>query len=337
MKIIKFFKIESKEETIECSIDATMITHYLGIDIAYPLSQMSLVDLYNLANIRVALLTSDGVPMKFNEGIGWNAAESVTCYDVIQMNQFLLGWPNGGIFKFWFTPGFLSAIKIGYETPSTFESFLTQFELPRFFAEPINLTRGTSVMSDRSVSIPSSLESQLIKNCFIQEPGKSPQPGQIDLESNLIHVFKPIDSQMVYLYCQVAPSVKVSFGGDYAAIPALPAIMVRIQDFENRRILANENYLWSGQGRLFPWKPMEHADLNLEISIYAEKSPEGYQDVCAIANQLRPRCNTRLYSPPHGLEVYAQVVSGVSFLTNDASLSGAKFKMKLLNMVQGES
>jgi hypothetical protein len=62
MKIIKLFKIESKEETIECNIDATMITHYLGIDIAYPLSQMSLVDLYNLANIRVALLASDGVP-----------------------------------------------------------------------------------------------------------------------------------------------------------------------------------------------------------------------------------------------------------------------------------
>ena len=81
---------------------------------------------------------------------------------------------------------------------------------------------------------------------------------------------------------------------------------------------------------------MEHSDLNVEISVYAEKSPEGYQDVSAIIEQVVPLCNAELYSAPHDLFVYSQVTSGINYVSSDASLAGAKFNIKLINLVIGE-
>lgn len=334
MKIIKSFCVDN--ENFECAINATMITHYLGVDVSSPMAELSLDDVSKMALIKVALRKKDRSPIHYIDGVGWIESDCLVYYNILDLNNFLLAWSNPAIFVFDFKHLSVRSVNIGYEVGTPLISHLINFRLPRLFSVPVNLSRTVARKTDKSVESPANLNLGRVQNCFVHEPMRSPQKGILDEKERTIYVRESLTRENLLVYYQVTLPVEVVFGDDYKQVPALPSLILRVRDYENRRILSGSDYMWSGNYRLLQWKPMEHADLNIEISIYAEKSPEGYQDVSAIIEQIVPLCNAELYSSPHDLFVYSQLTSGVNYVSSEASLAGAKLNMKLLNLVVGE-
>ena len=335
MKIIKSFRVDGITD-FECPINATMITHYLGVDISSPIPEMSLDDIEKIARVKVALRKKDRNPICYVDGVGWVDSDSLVYYNILELNKFLLAWSNPAIFVFDFNGLFIKAVNIGYEVGTPLISHLINFQLPRLFSVPVNLSRTVARKTDKSVDSPANLNLGRVQNCFVHEPMRSPQKGILDEKERVIHVRESLTRENLLVYYQVTLPVEIVFGDDYKQVPALPSLILRVRNYENRRILSGSDYMWSGNCRLLHWRPTEHADLNVEVSIYGEKSPEGYQDVSAIIEQVVPLCNTELYSSPHDLFVYSQLTSGVNYVSSEASLAGAKFNMRLLNLVIGE-
>lgn len=335
MKIIKTFQVDNTK-SFECSVNATMITHYLGIDVSSLITEMSLNDIGKMALVKVAVLKKDRTPIAYVDGVGWIDRDEAAYFNILDLNNFLLAWPNPAIFLFDFNGLLVKSVSIGYEVGTPLIGYLINFQLSKLFTTPVNLSRTVQKKTERATEAPANVNLSRICQCFVHEPMKSPQKGIIDENEKVIHVREPLTREHLLIYYQLTPPVEIVFGDDYAQVPALPSLICRVRDFENRRILSGSDYMWSGNYRLLHWQPMEHSDLNVEISVYAEKSPEGYQDVSAIIEQVVPLCNAELYSAPHDLFVYSQVTSGINYVSSDASLAGAKFNIKLINLVIGE-
>lgn len=306
----------------------TMVFRYLGLQ-AFPGEK----------GVKVALRDPKNSQWQEFVGVQWCNCENPQFYEIAHVRKHINLWPKAVQFHLSFDePGVGREFKVAYDAPNNQIDYILRFALPRHFFYPSQLIRIVETINPYTVPLPYGFAPENITNIHVKSPELLPVPGApvMDLQQPAIVLNGPTPQGLAILHFLYPPRVDVVGKGDFYQVTQLPCIVIRPLEIGNRRRLSGSDSILAWAGDRLEWTPLYHVDMTLEISIHGEKGTDGLQDVHAIAKTALGRSEQPLYCPPHDLWVPMQPISHPDY-DSDGALNTLKFRVKLLNLVEGES
>jgi len=305
----------------------TMVFRYLGIQV-FP----------DEGEVEVALYDPKNLQWQKFAITEWQPCESPRFYPIAEVRKHINLWPKAVQFR-------ISApaearnrqFKVAYDAPHNQIDYVLRFAIPKHFFQASPLLRIVETVDAYTVPLPYGFLPERISNIHVKSPDLLPVPGApvMDLPAPAIVLNDPIPEGLAILHFLYAPLVEVVGKSDFYQVTQLPCICIRPVEIGDRRRLSGSDSILAWTGDKLEWSPLYCVDMTLELSVHAEKSSDGLQDAHAIAKTALARSEEALYCPPHDLWVPMQPISHPDY-DSDGALNTLKFRVKLLNLVEGE-